>query len=116
MMLVVVCDEIVALVTFSLTRLFAAEASKLVPDTVRAVPAVPIVGVKLVIVGTVDCVTVNDVLLVAVPPDVVTEIAPEVDPEGTVVVSFVAVAAVTVANVPLNLTVLSFGVVLNPVP
>ena len=41
---------------------------------------------------------------------------PVVAPLGTVVVIFVAVEAVTVAAVPLNVTVLLAGVVLKAVP
>ncbi len=53
---------------------------------------------------------------VAVPPAVVTVSVPVVAPVGTVVVIDVAVAAVTVACVPLNLTVLLAAVVLKLLP
>ena len=46
----------------------------------------------------------------------VTEIVPVVAPAGTVVVMLVAVEAVTVATVPLNLTILLACVVLKLVP
>jgi hypothetical protein len=49
-------------------------------------------------------VTVNDELLVAVPPEVVTDQVPVVAPDGTVVVICVAEATVKVALVPLRAT------------
>ena len=48
--------------------------------------------------------TVNDVELVAVPPEVVTVIAPLVAPLGTVAVTWAELPPVTVAEVPLNET------------
>ena len=48
--------------------------------------------------------------LVAVDPFVVTVILPDVAPEGSVIVNCVAVASVSVAAVPLNMTTLSVGV------
>src|SRR4029453_6849555 len=48
--------------------------------------------------------TVNDVVLVAVPPGVVTAIGPVVGPEGTVAVICVLEFTANVADVPLNLT------------
>jgi hypothetical protein len=51
---------------------------------VTLVPTGPLVGVKLVIVGAL-AVTVKLLALAAVPPDVVTLIAPVVAPAGTVV-------------------------------
>ena len=59
--------------------------SKLVPEMDTAVAGVPIVGVKLVMVGAVDVVTVNEVLLVIDPAGVVIAIDPVVAPVGTVV-------------------------------
>jgi len=55
---------------------------KLVPVIVTTVPAGPPVGVKLVMAGA-GVVTVKLVLLVAVPPRVVTRIGPVVAPAGT---------------------------------
>ena len=46
----------------------------------------------------------------------VTEIFPVVAPEGTVVVMVVAELVITVASVPLNVTMLFVGVKSNPVP
>ena len=59
---------------------------------------------------------VKTILLVAVCPPTVTVTRPVVAPAGIVTVRLVEVAAVTVAVVPLNLTILSEGVVLNDVP
>jgi hypothetical protein len=55
---------------------------KLVPLIVTLVPAGPLVGVKLVIVGGIR--TVKLLALVAVPPAVVTLSGPVVAPAGTV--------------------------------
>ena len=75
---------------------------------VTAVPGAPIVGVKLVIVGAPSAplvVTVKGAPVVAEAEPMVTEIRPVVAPVGTVTTSWVVVAEVTVAAVPLNLTV-----------
>src|SRR5262249_29614545 len=81
------------------------------------VPATPELGVKPVMVGVPELVlTVKLVALAAEPPGVVTVIGPVVAPEGTEVTIWVVVADVTVATVPLNLTVFWLAVVLNPVP
>jgi hypothetical protein len=86
---------------------------------VTAVPAVPIVGVKLVMVGA-PCdppeVTRKFVLLVPEPVNVVTPIGPVVAPVGTLATICVAVAEVTVAEAPLNVTVFSPTVAPKPVP
>jgi hypothetical protein len=67
-----------------------------------------------------DVVTVKLLADVAVPPGVVTEIFPVVDPTGTVVVICVALATVKVAAVPLNLTdvapVKLVPVMVTPIP
>ena len=55
---------------------------KLVPLIVTLVPTGPLVGVKLVTVG--GFTTVNEPVLVAVPPGVVTLSVPVVAPAGTV--------------------------------
>ena len=89
--------------------------SKLLPEIVTAVPAVPIVGVKLVMIGT-SVPTVKGVLLETVPAAVVTEINPVVAPAGTVVEICVDEDALTTATVPLNLTTFALGVALKPVP
>jgi hypothetical protein len=81
-----------------------------------AVPAVAIVGLKLEIVGAPEAPTVKADALVADPDGLVTPIVPVVAPDGTVTVSVFVVAAVTVALVPLKVTVLLAGVALNPIP
>jgi hypothetical protein len=60
----------------------AVAPEKLVPLIITLVPAEPLVGVKLVIVGAIS--TVKALALVAVPPDVVTPSGPVVAPAGTV--------------------------------
>jgi hypothetical protein len=54
---------------------------KLVPLMVTLVPTGPLVGAKIVIVGGLS--TVNELVLVAVPPGVVTLSGPVVAPAGT---------------------------------
>jgi hypothetical protein len=61
-------------------------------------------------------VTVKGVVLVAEPVGVVTMIGPDTAPDGTAVTIRVAVAEITIAGIPLNLTAFSPGVSLNPVP
>jgi len=87
-----------------------------VPVTETAVPGVPIVGLKLVIPGRLELVTVKGVLLVADPLGVVTSISPVVAPLGTLATICVLVDEITVAAVPLNITVFWLAVALNPVP
>jgi len=61
------------------------DGSKFVPVTETAVPATPLPGLKLVIVGAVfPAVTVKVAVLMAVPFGLVTEIVPLVAPAGTV--------------------------------
>ena len=70
------------------TRLFVSSVVwKFVPVIVTEVPAVPIVGVTLEIVGAGDAATVKVAPLVAEPDGVVTAMAPEVAPDGTVTVN-----------------------------
>src|SRR2546426_6635381 len=75
---------------------------KFVPLIVTLVPTGPLVGVKLVIVGAGT--TVKLVVLVAVPPGVVTLSGPVVAPAGTV--AWIAVSELTVklALTPLKVT------------
>ena len=79
---------------------------KFVPVIVTVVPTGPLVGVKLVIVGAgTPLVTVKEVALVPVPPEVVTAIGPVVAPAGTVAVICTAEPTENVGAVtPLNLT------------
>src|SRR6266403_762979 len=78
---------------------------KFAPLIVTLVPTDPLVGAKLAIVGGLT--TVNALLLVAVPPGVVTLSGPVVAPAGTV--AWIAVSEVTVklAPKPLNATVVA---------
>jgi hypothetical protein len=78
---------------------------KLVPLIVTVVPAPPLVGEKLLIVG--GRMTVKLLALVAVPPEVVTLIGPVVAPLGTVAEIDVAELIVKLALVPLNRTALA---------
>src|SRR5882672_5806469 len=81
-------------VKLALTELKVTEVApvKFVPLMVKLVPTGPLVGAKLAIVG--GSTTVNALLLIAVPPAVVTLIGPVVTPAGTV--ARIAVAEVTV--------------------
>ncbi len=74
----------------------------------------PAVSEFVVVQVAVD--TVNDDVLVTVTPLTVTAISPDVAPAGTTTVSWVAVAAITVAVVPLMVTMLFASVVLKLVP
>ena len=89
----------------------------MVPVKVTEVPGVPIAGLKPVIVGApVDPATAKAALLVVEPDGVVMLIGPVAAPAGTLVTICVAVAEITVAATPLNLTVFWLAVVENPVP
>lgn len=90
---------------------------KLTPVTWKGLivaPWSPDVGLMEVITGTGR--TAKFVVVVAVDPPTVTEMGPVVAPEGTVTVRELVVAAVTVATVPLNLTVSLAGVALKACP
>ncbi len=65
---------------------------------------------------TLEDVTENEALLVAVPLGEVTESGPVIAPAGTVTTSWFAEAEVTVALIPLNVTEFCDGFVLNAVP
>jgi len=75
---------------------------KFVPLIVTLVPAGPLLGVKLAIVG--GLITVKLPVLLAVPAEVVTLIGPVAAPAGTVAVIAVAELTVKLALVPLNST------------
>jgi len=77
--------------------------ARFVPAITTVVPAGPIVGEKLVIVGT-AAVTEKLPALVAAPAGVVTAIGPVVAPGGTVAVIWVDESTVKLAAVPLNVT------------
>src|SRR5690242_20100947 len=115
---VAVAEPAAADVVLNVRLFIEAVGSKFVPATLTAVPAEPIVGEKLLIVGAALApeVTTKFVVLFAVAAATVTEIGPVVAPAGTVVVSLLAVAAVTLATTPLNVTAFDEGVVLKPVP
>ncbi len=72
------------------------------PLIVTLVPTGPLVGEKLAIDG--GFTIVNEPVLVAVPPGVVTLSGPVVAPAGTVVWTAVSEVTVKVALVPLNAT------------
>jgi hypothetical protein len=77
-----------------------------VPVIVVESPANPTTGLNEVIVGApLDVSTVKVPGLVALPPGAVTTMLPVVAPVGTVTTNFVAEADVTVAAVPLKVTV-----------
>ena len=83
---------------------------------VTAVPGTP-GGLNAAMAGASGAaVTVKGPVLVAEPVGVVTVIGPDAAPAGTVVTIRVAVAEITAAGTPLNVTVFSPGVSLNPVP
>ena len=96
----------VAVVPLKVTVLVPCEDPKLVPVMVTAVPTGPEVVDRLVIVGAgAEPVTVKVTPLLATPPTVTTTF-PVVAPAGTEVAMLVALQVVTVAAVPLNVTVL----------
>lgn len=110
-------DVVVALVTIAevvlnLTMLFKAVALKPVPVIVTTEPIAPKAGVKLVIAGKMT----KSLVEVAVCPLTVTVILSVDASAGTVTVSDVAVTAVIVATLLLNVTTLFAIVVLKPVP
>jgi hypothetical protein len=96
-----------ASVPLKVTTLFAAVESKPVPVMMTAVPTEPLTGRNSAMLGT----TVKLSGEVAVTPSTFTEILPVVAPEGTVVTISVAVQLLTVAVVPLKVTVLFAAVV-----
>jgi len=99
------------------TRFFATVVPNPVPLRVTLAPPSTNDGVKLVMVGAFgEPATTKFELLVAVPLLSTTVTSPVVAPVGTCTVSVFAVAPSTVAETPLNVTVLFAGVVLNPLP
>ncbi len=93
----------VAAVPLNVTVLVPCVDPKFVPVIVTAVPTGPEVGDRLVMLGADD--TVKLTPLLATPPTVTTTF-PVVAPLGTDVAMLVALQLVTVAAVPLNVTVL----------
>jgi hypothetical protein len=84
----VICDAPLALNDVAATPLksTAVAPDKLLPLIVTDVPATPVVGEKLEIVGGAPTVTVKFAVLVAVPVGVTTRRGPVVAPAGTVAV------------------------------
>ena len=97
MIRVAVFIEMLAEVPLNVTDVAPA---RLVPLMVTLTPTAPLVGEKLVIVGSKP--TVKSVALVAVPESVVTLIGPVVAPNGTIAVICVSETALNVAEVPLK--------------
>jgi hypothetical protein len=110
----VVEEVTVAESPLKVTALLPGVVLKFVPEIVTVAPGAPLVGLYPVIVGVGSSVKLDP--LVTVTPLTVTEIGPLVAPAGTITVSVVEVAPVTVAATPLNCTVLFAGVVLKLVP
>ena len=90
------------------------DTPKLEPEIITDAPAAPLEGVIPEITGVGN--TENCEALIPATPLTVTDIGPDVAPEGTLTVMLVEVEAVTVAGVPLNVTVLLAGVELKLVP
>src|SRR6187399_2867639 len=95
----------VAVVPLNRTVLAPCVAPKFTPVIVTAVPTLPDVGDRLVMVGA-NAVRVNARPLLATPPTV-TVTGPLVAPPGTEATMLVALQLVGVAVVPLNRTVLA---------
>ena len=95
----------VAVVPLKVTVLVPCVAPKFVPVIVTAVPTGPEVADRLAMIGVVDAATVKFTPLLATPPTLTTTF-PVVAPAGTDVAMLVALQLVTVAVVPLKVTVL----------
>jgi len=98
---VIVVGETTVKPAFEVLNFTAVAPVKFVPVIVTVERGAPLVGVKLVTVGTAR--TVKFVALLAVPPEVVTVIGPVVAPAGTVAITCEPLT-LKVALVPLNLT------------
>jgi hypothetical protein len=81
-------------------KLTAVAPVKALPVTITVVPRGPLVGEKLVIFGL----TLKLVVLVPVPPGVVTAIGPVVAPLGTLVAMDVSFVTEKLAPIPPNVT------------
>ena len=88
-------------------------APKPVPATVMEVPTAPDVGERLLMLGAATTVKVLPLLAV---PETLTTTGPVVAPVGTLATMPVALQLVTVAALPLNVTVLVPWLVPNAVP
>jgi hypothetical protein len=112
---IVVADQLVVLAVtpLNLTVLLPFVAPKLVPEMVTDAPTAPDVGDKPLILGAGKTVKFRPLLAL---PAIVTTTFPVVAPAGTVATMLVALQVLTVAVLPLNLTVLLPWVVPNPDP
>jgi hypothetical protein len=113
-MVVEVEAVIVAGLPLKVTALLAGMVLKPSPVMITVVPAVPLAGEKELIAR--GPVTVKGEALKLSRKLTVTDIRFVAAPTGTIAVILVSVDAVTVANILLNLTSLSVGVGLKPVP
>lgn len=95
------------------TSLLAMVVLKFVPVITMEAPTAPLPGLKLEMVGVG---TIKFEELVPVIALTVTDIGPDVAPNGTEVVILVVVDAVTTAAVPLNVTAFREGVALKLAP
>jgi hypothetical protein len=111
-----VTEAVAAIAPLSETSVSPTSGKKLVPVMVTVPPGATTVGEMPEMVGTTLGSTTKADTAVAVPPGAVTVTGPVVAPAGTVTVSDVSVASVTVAAVPLNFTVVVPGWSENPVP
>lgn len=96
-------SDVTEKVEATLLNLTAVAPVKLAPVIVTAVPIIPLVGEKLVMVG--GKLTVKLLVLVAVPTSVVMLIMPVVAPVGTMAVKEVSDTTLNVVLTPLKLTV-----------
>jgi len=105
-----------ARVPLNRTILLAGVVLKFVPVIITEAVTEPLAGEKPVIVGAGSTVKLEALVAVTPVPLTSTESVPVVAPTGTIAVILVAEEAVTVANVPLNLTTLFPGVGLKFTP
>jgi hypothetical protein len=89
---------------------------KLSPVIVTGVPTGPLMGTNRATTGDPGGDTLKLVMLVEVPAESVTEIGPDVAPDGTVAVICVSESLENVAVVPLNFTDVAGVPSLNPTP
>jgi hypothetical protein len=116
-MLVGVADAGRASTTLTFTLLLSSADSKFVPVMLIVSPGAATEGVKPAIVGApFELATVNGLALVTEPPGEPTPIGPVVAPDGTLVTIWLGLDEITVAAVPLKVTVFWLTVALNPVP
>jgi hypothetical protein len=102
-MLVALQVLIVAVVPLNFTVLLPWVVPKFEPATMTEAPTAPDIGVRLVMLGAAT--TVKLLPLLSTPLACTTTL-PVVAPDGTVTEILVALHVLTVADVPLNLTVL----------